>query len=85
MNMDACKTSPVARAYFYDELANQLEASALHPSIVEWWVVFFFSVMFSCKSPTLGIDECLHAAGDILVQDLKCVISKPCDDIPNIC
>ncbi|XP_024372058.1 uncharacterized protein [Physcomitrium patens] len=39
MTMDACKTSPVARAYFYDELSNQLEASVLHPSIIEWVVV----------------------------------------------
>ncbi|KAG0590520.1 hypothetical protein KC19_1G105500 [Ceratodon purpureus] len=39
MNMDACKTSAVARAYFYDELANQLEASVLHPTIVEWVAV----------------------------------------------
>lgn len=44
MTMDACKTSPVARAYFYDELSNQLEASVLHPSIIEWWAKIYSSI-----------------------------------------
>jgi hypothetical protein len=43
INKSLGSPSAVARAYFYDELANQLEASVLHPSIVEWWVELYFS------------------------------------------
>jgi hypothetical protein len=36
MVVESCKSLPLARGFFYDELAGLVGYTKLHPSIIEW-------------------------------------------------